>query len=498
VKTPKQSKLPTDAREAVMKRFVEGVARDQGGLFPSHLEDFVAEDNPVRAVDAFVEMLDLRTLGFVAVDPSATGRPGYHPAVLLKLYIYGYLNAIASSRRLEREAGRNVELMWLTGRLAPDHKTIADFRKDHGPAIQKACAQFVVLCRQLGLFSKSLVAIDGSKFKAVNSRDNNFTVNKVAKRIEQAEVHIARYLTALERADRQGGEIAEERTPHLRDKIARLRQRIEDLREMGETLKATPGAQVSLTDPDARAMSSHGKGTDVVGYNVQIAVDAEHHLILAHEVTNIGSDRAQLASMGEMARDASGHASITVLADRGYYSGDQIVACDGTGVEPIVPKTDTSGGAVRGRFTIQDFIYDPEHDRYTCPAGQLLTQAEKRSTRGPDPDFVRYRNQDACGACPLKPRCTSERYQQIRRRKNDDVLDAMQRRLERMPKAMTIRRRTVEHPFGTIKAWMGATHFLTRTLCRVKTEMSLQVLAYNLKRMISLFGVAALMKEINA
>ena len=481
-----------------MKRFVEGVARDQGGLFPAHLEDFVDEDNPVRAVDAFVDKLDLRGLGFEAVDPSATGRPGYHPAVLLKLYIYGYLNAVPSSRRLEREAGRNVELMWLTERLAPDHKTIADFRKDHGAAIQQACAQFVMLCRELGLFSKAIVAIDGSKFKAVNSRDNNFTANKVEKRIEQTEVHIARYLTALERADRQGGEIAEEKTPRLKEKIERLRQRVEDLRAMGEALKAAPGGQVSLTDPDARAMSSRGKGTDVVGYNVQLAVDAEHHLILAHEVTNIGNDRAQLVSMGERARDASGHASITVLADRGYYSGDQIVACDGTGVEPIVPKTETSGGALRGRFTIQDFIYDHEHDRYTCPAGQVLTQAKKRSTRGLDPDFVRYRNLEACGACPLKPRCTAERFQQIRRWKHDDVLDAMQRRLERMPKAMTIRRRTVEHPFGTIKAWMGATHFLTRTLPKVKTEMSLQVLAYNLKRMMALFGVAPLIEAMAA
>lgn len=481
-----------------MKRFVEGAARDQGGLFPAHLEDFVTDDNPVRAVDAFVETLDLRALGFGAVDPCATGRPGYHPAVLLKLYVYGYLNAIASSRRLEREAQRNVELMWLTGRLAPDHKTIADFRKDHGPAIQRTCAHFVVLCRELGLFSKSLVAVDGSKFKAVNSRDNNFTINKVAKRIEQAEVHIARYLIALERADREGGEIAEEKTPRLKEKIERLRQRVEDLKAMGARLEETPGAQVSLTDPDARAMSSHGKGTAVVGYNVQFAVDAEHHLVLAHEVTNIGSDRAQLAAMGEKAREASGHESITVLADRGYYSGDQIVACDGAGVAPIVPKTETSGGALRGRFTIQDFVYDAAHDRYTCPAGHFLTQAKKRSTRGPDPDFVRYRNLDVCGDCPLKPRCTSERFQQIRRWKHEDVLDAMQRRLDRMPKAMTIRRRTAEHPLETIKAWMGATHFLTRTLPNVKTEMSLQVLAYNLKRVIALFGVSPLMRAIAA
>jgi transposase len=477
---------------------VEGVARDQGGLFPAHLDDFVAEDNTVRAVDAFVEMLDLRALGFEAVDAAATGRPGYHPAVLLKVYVYGYLNAIASSRRLEREAGRNVELMWLTGRLAPDHKTIADFRKDHGPAIQQACAQFVVLCRQLGLFSNSLVAVDGSKFKAVNSRDNNFTVNKVAKRIEQAEIHIARYLTALERADRQGGEIAEEKTPRLKEKIERLRQRIEDLREMGETLKATPGAQVSVTDPDARAMSSHGKGTDVVGYNVQIAVDAEHHLILAHEVTNVGSDRAQLASMGEMARDASGHASITVLADRGYYSRDEVVACEGIGVEPIVPKTETSGAALQGFFTIQDFIYDAEHDRYTCPAGQSLTKGKVNANRGQDPEVIHYRNLTACRGCALKPRCTPEKHKRLKRRKREDALDAMQERLDRMPKAMTIRRRTAEHPFGTIKSWMGATHFLTKTLPKVRTEMSLNVLAYNLKRVMALLGVGTLIRAMAA
>jgi transposase len=477
-----------------MKRFVEGVARDQGGLFPAHLSDFIGEDNPVRAVDALVDMLDLRKLGFTAVDPSATGRPAYHPAVLLKLYIYGYLNAIPSSRRLEREAGRNVELMWLTERLVPDHKTIADFRKDYGPAIQQVCTQFVVLCRELGLFSNATVALDGSKFKAVNSRDNNFTMNKVEKHIEQAETHIARYLTALERADRQGDEVAEAKTPLLKAKIERLRRRIEDLKAMGQQLEAVPGRQVSLTDPDSRAMATAGKGTDVVGYNVQIAVDAEHHLILAHEVNNMGSDRAQLASMGEKAREASGCASITVLADRGYYSGDEIVACEGTGVEPIVPKTETSGGAVRGRFTIQDFLYDAEQDRYTCPAGQHLTQAAVRSTRGPDPDLVRYRNLDACAACPLKPRCTSHKFKQIKRWKHDDVLDAMQARLERMPNAMTIRRRTAEHPFGTIKAWMGATHFLTKTLAKVRTEMSLNVLVYNLKRLIAIFGVKLLLR----
>jgi len=480
-----------------MKRFVEGVARDQGGLFPMHLDDFVGEDNPVRVVDAFVDMLDLRDLGFASVDPRATGRPGYHPSVLLKLYIYGYLGRVASSRRLELEAGRNVELMWLTGRLAPDHKTIANFRKDHGLAIRQVSAQFVELCRQMGLFSRAIAAVDGSKFKAVNSRDNNFTANKVARRIEQAETHVARYLTALERADREeGGEVAADRVPRLKEKIERLHRRIEALKQMGRELEAEPGTQISRTDPDARAMSTAGKGTDVVGYNVQIAVDTEHHLILAHEVTNVGSDRAQLVAIGEAAQVASGHASLTVLADRGYYSRDQILACEGRPISPVVPKSDTSGGATRGQFTVQDFVFEPGQDRYRCPAGKYLTQAKKRTTRSPDPELVRYRNLEDCSACPLKPRCTPARFKQIKRWKHDGVLDAMQARLERMPDAMKIRRRTAEHPFGTIKDWMGATHFLTKTLPKVKTEMSLQVLAYNLKRMINIFGVGPLIRAI--
>jgi len=333
-----------------MKRFVEGVARDQGGLFPAHLEDFIAEDNPVRVVDAFVDMLDLRTLGFASVDPQSTGRPGYHPGVLLKLYIYGYLNRVASSRHLECEAGRNVELMWLTGRLAPDHKTIADFRKNHGGAIQKVCAQFVVVCRDLGVLASGVVAVDGSKFKAVNSRGNNFTPTKT-KRIEQAEAYILRYLTALERADRerdhQSDDALEAKTSRLKQKIEKLRQRIETLREMAEHVDATPGRQISLIDPDARAMASRGNG--------------EHHLIIAHEVSNVGSDRAFVKTMGEKALNASGTKSIKVVADRGYYSRDEVLACTGTGITPYIPKTETSGGYKRGRFTNQDFRYDAEH-----------------------------------------------------------------------------------------------------------------------------------------
>jgi transposase len=479
-----------------MKRFVEGEDRRQATLLPDSLEDYVTKDNPVHVIDVFIDELDLGAVGFAGVVPEATGRPAYHPATLLKIYLYGYLNRIQSSRRLERETQRNIELMWLTGRLMPDFKTIADFRRDNGPAIRAACAQFVVLCRQFDLFTQAVVAIDGSKFKAVNNRDKNFTVAKVAKRIEQVEASIARYLAALDRADRQDGDVAEAKTARLKEKIEGLRRQMQSLKEMGWQVEAAPDKQVSLTDPDARSMATSGKGTGIVGYNVQMAVDAEHHLIVAHEVTNVGSDRAQLASMGRKARDATGCEEITVVADRGYYNGDEVLACEGSGVLPCVPKTLTSGNAKRGLFTGQDFIYDAENDRYTCPAGQYLTKGKVRSDRRDSIDH--YRNLTACSTGTLKPRCTPDKVKRVKRWEHEGVLDKMQARLDRMPDAMTIRRQTVEHPFGTLKAWMGTTHFLTRTLEKVKTEMSLQVLAYNLKRMINIFGVRPLMRAIAA
>ena len=479
-----------------MKRFVEGEDRTQGVLLPEFLDDYVAKDNPVRVIDVFVDELDLHALGFAGVVPEATGRPAYHPATMLKVYLYGYLNRVQSSRRLERETQRNIELMWLTGRLTPDFKTIADFRRDNGAAIRSACAQFVVLCRQFNLFTRAVVALDGSRFKAVNNRDKNFTVAKVAKRIEQVEASIARYLTALDRADRRDDDVAEARTVRLTEKIEGLRRQMLSLKAMGERVEASPDKQVSLTDPDARSMATSGKGTGVVGYNVQMAVDAEHHLIVAHEVTNIGSDRSQLTSMGHKAQEATGCDELTVLADRGYFNGDQVLACEGTGILPIIPKTQTSNNPNRGLFSGADFIYDVEHDHYTCPAGQHLTKGKVRSDRRDDMDH--YRNLSACEACVLNSRCTTDKHKRVQRWLHEGVLDKMQARLDRLPEAMTIRRQTVEHPFGTLKAWMGSTHFLTKTLDKVRTEMSLQVLAYNMKRMISIFGVKRLMQAIAA
>src|SRR3982075_179037 len=468
-----------------MHRFIDGEDRMQQTLLPHCLEDYVGEENPVRVIEIFIEELDLAALGFSGMTPAATGRPAYHPSTLLKIYLYGYLNRLQSSRRLEREAQRNIELMWLVGRRAPDFKTISDLRKDNGAAIRAVCGQFVELCRQLGLFTRAVVAIDGSKFKAVNNRDKNYTVAKVTGRMEQVDASIARYLRALDRADREEGDVAEAKSVRLKEKIAGLRRQMQALKVMEQMVQDAPDQQVSLSDPDARSMATSGKGTATVGYNVQIA---------AHEVINQGYDRHQLAPMGLKAQQATGCEQITALADRGYFNGDQVLSCEGTGVAPVMPKTLTSSGAKRGFFTRQDFIYDAEHDHYTCPAGAKLTKAKRRADHTEDFDF--YRHLSACFTCPLKSRCPPTKLRRIKRWENEGVLDRMQDRLDRMPEAMGVRRQTVEHPFATLKAWMGATHFLTRTLDKVRTEMSLHVLAYNLKRMIRIFGVGPLMAAI--
>ena len=371
-----------------MGRFVEGEDRRQGVLLPEYLDDYVSEDNPVRVIDVFVDHLDLGALGFEGVVPEATGRPGYHPGLLLKIYVYGYINQIASSRRLEREAQRNVEMMWLTQRLAPDFKTIADFRKDNGPAIRASCRQFVALCRKLDLFAHAVAAIDGSKFKAVNTRDKNFTRASIQRRMEQVEASIERYMSLLETADRREGELAQAKSVRLKDKIAALKEQMKAFKALEVEVHAAPDQQISLTDPDARAMATNGKGTGMVGYNVQTAVDTKHHLIVAHEVTNVGNDRAQLANMAGQAKDAMGVEALEVLADRGYFSGEEVLACGPLGVTPILPRPLTSGAKADGRFGKQDFIYIAEQNAYRCPAGPVASPPHDHDREGHDPASI--------------------------------------------------------------------------------------------------------------
>ena len=478
-----------------MPRFIEGQDRYQTTLLPESLDEFIDEDNAVRVVDAFVNELDLTELGFEGVQAAETGRPSYHPTVLLKIYVYGYLNRVQSSRRLERECQRNLELMWLTGRLAPDFKTIADFRRDNGKGIRAVCRRFVELCSHLKLFSQAAVAIDGSKFKAVNSRDRNFTPSKIEKRKQQIEESIQRYLDTLESADRtQPGEFVA-RTDRLKDKIKTLREQMRRMDDLKQQLDQQPDKQISLTDPDSRSMMSQAKGTGVVGYNVQVAVDTKHHLIVAHEVTNVGSDRAQLTTMAKAARAAMVKPRLRAYADRGYFNAPQIKGCDDAGIVAYVPKPMTSNAKADGRFDKRDFIYVAKDDEYQCPAGK---RAIFRFSREENGLMIRRYWSSECPKCPMKAQCTPSDYRRISRWEHEPVLEAMQRRLNLQPEAMTLRRCTVEHVFGTLKYWMGSTHFLTRRLVNVGTEMSLHVLAYNLKRVINILGIPKTMKAVSS
>ena len=479
-----------------MRRFIEGADRDQSTLLPECLDDWVGESNPVRVVDAFVEALDLDGLGFEDIEPSATGRPGYHPAVLLKLYIYGYLNRIQSSRRLEREARRNLEVIWLLQRLSPDDKTIADFRRDNGLGIKKVCATFVELCRRMGLLTKASVAIDGSKFKAVNTRDKNFTKGKVERRRQQLEESVSRYLAQLDTADLQEpSEPLAAKTTHLKEKLTKLKSEMHKLEAYEEAMLASPDQQISLTDPDSRSMATSGRGSGVVGYNVQVAVDTEHHLIIAHEVTNSGSDRAQLANMGKQAKAVLGADKLEAVADRGYYTGEEIKACADADILVTLPKPNTTGMEAKGKFGKHDFAYLAKQDVYRCPAGELL--AYWLTTVDGERTIRRYVTK-ACGSCLLKARCTTAKNRVISRWEHEYVMEDAQRRLDADPQAMRRRRETVEHPFGTLKMRMGATHFLTKRLPKVATEMALHVLAYNLTRVMNIMGAGTLIAAIKA
>lgn len=479
-----------------MAGFIEGIDRGQLSLLPESLDQWVDDSNPVRVIDAFVEALDLDDLGFKMSEPADIGRPGYSPALHLKLYIYGYLNRIQSSRRLECECRRNLEVMWLTERLAPDHKTIADFRKDNGAAIKRVCAKFVELCRQMGLLAKASVAIDGSKFKAVNNRDKNFTEAKLEKRRKQLEESVARYLSQLDTADlHEPSETIELKKTYLREKLEKLKSEMGKLEAIEKQVLASPDKQLSQTDPDSRSMATSGRGSGVVGYNVQTAVDTEHHLIVHHEVTNVGNDTAHLANTAKATKAVLDVEKLEAVADRGYFDSDEIKACDDAGITVTMPKRMTSGAKSEGRFGKQDFIYLAREDVYRCPAGEKLQYRFTAEEKGQK--LHRYWT-NACRTCALKAKCTKGPQRRITRWEHEEVLDAVQARLDRNPQAMRTRRETVEHPFGTIKMRMGATHFLCKTLPKVATEMALCVLTYNLTRVLNIVGVEKLMEAITA
>jgi hypothetical protein len=373
----------------------------------------------------------------------------------------------------------------------PDFKTIANFRKDNSKGIRGVCRQFVVLCQQLGLFEENLIAIDGSKFKAVNNRDRNFTSAKLKRRMEEIESSINRYLTALDAADRKVPTASVLDATRLEEKIAKLETQMKELLVIEVQLNESPDKQVSLTDPDARSMKTRGNG--IVGYNVQTAVDTQHHLIVVHEVTNAGSDRDQLSSMAKQAREAMASETLSVLADRGYFKGEEILACHDANITAYVPKPMTSNAKAEGRFNKDAFVYDPTKNEYVCPAGEALIWRFSSVEKGMN---MHCYWSSRCQSCALKPQCTPSTERRVRRWEHEAVLEEMQRRMNHAPDMMRVRKRTVEHPFGTLKQWMGSTHFLTRKLVGVSAEMSLNVLAYNMKRVMKIIGTEGLLKAM--
>ncbi len=476
-----------------MSGFIVGTCRTQATLFPDSLDDYINEENAIRVIDAFIDSLDLANLGFKTV-PAETGRPAYHPSTLLKLFVYGYLNRVQSSRRLEREAGRNVELMWLLGGLAPDFKTIADFRKDNGKGIKNTCRTFIGLCREMNMFTDAIVAIDGSKFKAVNSKENNYTPKKLQFHIERVEKHIEEYLKQLDDADKEDEKTLDE-TP-IKEKIDWLQKRLSELKALEVEVNNHPDKQLSTTDPDPRLLKTQGM-TRSVCYNVQTAVDTKHHLIVAHEVTN-KPDRGQLCQVAKAVQIALGTKAVTVIADKGYYSGPDIKDTQDAGMTALVPKGDTSGSEKKGIFNRSRFKYDADRDVYICPANQVLPYRFTSLEHG----MMQKRywvEASTCRACALKPQCSnSKQSRRITRWEHQGQLDQMDELMASMPDSMLIRKQTVEHPFGTIKSWMGSTHFLTKRVQNVSTEMSLHVLAYNLRRMMSILGPVNLIAAMRA
>jgi transposase len=470
-------------------RYIEGTPREQKLLFPESIDDYIEADNPVRFIDAFVDSLDLTAVGFKRTTLAATGRPPYMPGDLLKLYIYGYLNRVRSSRKLEQECHRNVEVMWLLRKLKPDHKTIADFRKDNRKAFKEVFKSFCLLCRELELFGGELMAIDGSKFKAVNNQQRNFTKTRVEKHLKELEGRIEGYLEALDEADRQESLCPQLSAEALQAKIEQLQVRQAKYQDYLAQMEERGDSQLSLTDPDSRSMPKSPKAP--VAYNVQTAVDSKHHLIVAQDVTNEVTDRNQLSPMALEAKAMLGIEEGKVVADMGYSHGQELKTCVEAGLEPYVPRPETSANRKLGLFGKEQFSYELDTDTYRCPAGETLTFRFDTVEKG---RHIRYYKTSACGQCALKEKCTRNKEgRRITRWVHEEIIEQTQQRVKDNPEMMQQRKQLVEHPFGTIKHWWDQGHFLMCGLEKVRAEFSLSALAYNLKRVINILGVSHLM-----
>jgi transposase len=474
-----------------MTKHIEGEDRNEAIMFPEILDDYVATEAQVRFIDAFVNRIDLQTLEFSNAVTKPTGRPPYNPADLLKLYLYGYLNRVRSSRQLERESWRNIEVLWLLRKLHPDFKTIADFRKDNGQAIRNVCRIFTLLCRNIGLFGGEIIAIDGSKFKACNSKKRNFTRSKLDRLIKETDKKIDEYLVQLDEEDSKEKDVKSPTTEQLQKKIEWMKENLKKYLGLQKQMKSTGQTQVSLTDPDSRAMYL-GQAIQI-SYNVQTAVDAKCKLIVDHEVTNSVTDLGQLSPLALRVKDFLGVPGFELLADRGYYFGEQIKTCLDAGITPYIPKPKTSTNLKRKMFSKDDFTYLTQENAYRCPAGKLLTHRFRTMERGRD---IHYYMASDCNTCSLKLRCTRTKYRRLTRLNDEAVLDDMAARIIANPDKVDLRKTLAEHPFGTLKRTMDQGYFLLKGIKKVSSEMSLSVLAYNMKRVFTLLGVAAMIAAL--
>ena len=471
--------------------YIEGEDRRQRLLFPEVLDDYIGEENAIRFIDVFIEGLDLSEMGFQRAIPKETGRPPYDPGDLLRLYVYGYLNRTRSSRQLEKETGRNVELMWLMRRLRPDFKTIADFRRDNHQAIRNVCREFTLWCKRLELFGGELVAIDGSKFKAVNSPKRNFTEKKVKRMIQEIDDKIGQYLKELDRQDKHEVGQTALSAEQLKEKIEHYKQRRVLYEQLKIDLERSGKSQISLTDRESRSMRV---GHDVeVSYNVQIVVDHKYKLVIEHGVTNEVTDQGQLFTMAQKGKELLGVETLEVVADRGYYNGEEVKACEQSGMTVYVPQPNNSSNLKRGLFTKEDFTYDPEKDCYRCPAGKELSHRFNSVEQGRP---VRSYEVFGCNSCELKSQCSINKKgrRRITRWVDEAILEGMARRVAENPAKIELRKCLAEHPFGTIKRAMNQSYFLMRGLTKVGAETSLTILAYNLKRVINILGVSKMME----
>ena len=472
--------------------YIKGTPREQQQMLPSYVEDYVSEDNPVRVIDAFVESLDLKQLGFRHTDPTAVGHPSYDPKDKLKLYLYGYMNRIRSSRRLETETQRNLELKWLLKNVTPDFKTIADFRRDHKKELDKVFREFNRFAETLGLIGKQIIAIDGTKIKASNSRKNNYNARKLDQKIKRLDEKIDEYLKELDENDEREADTPRKSAEEIKDIVRKLRERKLTFQETKQRMKDTGQTEISTTDPDARMMSNNNNTVDI-SYNIQTAVDAKHKLIIDYKVINQPNDQGQLAVMGRRVKKILGK-TFTLLADKGYYQAADLKKCARQGLTTYITKQTFATKTGDPDFFPNKFRYNPARGTYTCPAGQELFPGRSRSHQGKITGRD-YRHMRACNMCSVRERCTtSKRGRTIMRGIDQDFLDQIDRKTKENQPIYQTRQMIVEHPYGTIKAEWGAYYFLTRGLRAVSAEMALVFTAYNIRRVINIVGVRKILE----